>query len=779
LSEAITWWALLQLLGLIALPACVALFGRLPDRGYNFSKVVGLLVLSYVSWIGGSAHLIPSRQATLIAILLVMAALSLLVASRRRSELRELVTTRWPYLLVSEALFTGAFVAALLVRTDVVDVLPGERPTDMAILNAVIRTDYFPPQDPWLSGNDMNYYYFGHFLVGSLAELSAVPARLAFNLGLAAVYALSASAAFGVVFNLVAGRARVAVATGVALLGPLLLLLVSNVVGLFEMMAIHGVGDSGLYDTLDVAGLDGARDSTTWYPTEWVWPNRSISYIDGTVTQQFPFAKFILGELHSENLPIPLVLLLMGSALLIWRSPYERPRLSVESAGLYLLPALALGALAVAQIWYVPALLLLLAGAFGARRYLDDGRLSMALAGQTLAFAAVLTGLAVLLFAPFYAADFGAFNGFVLADEAGVTQPHHFAYMWLPLGWLALSMTIVALQGVRPTLGWTVASALLPLAVVGLWLVAALLDRGAGGLADAVADRAENGNWFTVAALAAALGVTTLAFLGRLARREDGDRDLTLAVGVSAVALALLLGVQFFWVDDNATPGFNTLIKANFLAWFLLSVSAAYALYALLRGVRWHTLEDRIEHVGLAAVGVALLIVGLIYPVTSTLYLTNLFGEPPHLDLLASLEKNHPLEYEAIMWLGENVDGTPVVLEAAGQVSYTDYGQVSAYTGLPTVLGWPPHEFHWRGSWDPQRGRYDTILRIYQTGDPAEAAELMRRFDVQYVYAGRLERLYEDANLEKFAEFMDVVFQNEGVTIYRLPDDGPAAVASP
>ena len=781
MTEAITWWALLQLLGLIALPLCVALFRGLPDRGYNFSKVLGLLALSYLAWIGASLHLVPNRQATLIAIVVVMAAVSLFAADRWRAELRELLTRRWHYVLVSEALFTAAFAVALLVRTDVVDVLPGERPTDMAILNALVRADYFPPQDPWLSGHDMNYYYFGHFLVASLAELSSVPTRLAFNLGLGAIYALCVTAAFGVVFNLVATRARAAVAMGIALLGPLLLLAVGNVVGLFEMMAVHGLGSTGLYDTLDVAGLDGARGSTQWYPTEWRWPERSISYIDGTVTQQFPFAKFLLGELHSENLAIPLVLLLMGVALLVWRSPYDPPRLSMHSVALYLLPALALGGLAVSQIWYVPALFVLLVGAFGARRYLDARRLTSSVVWETLAYGGVVGGLSVLLFGPFYAADFGAFNGFVLADEAGVTRPHHLVYMWLPLGWLAISLTIIALRDVRPAAPRLVAAAALaPLAVVGLWLVAALLDRGAGGLGDAVVDRFENGSWLTVAVLAAALAATSIAFLGHLsrARSEDGDRDLTLALGVSAVALLLLLGVQFFWVDDNATPGFNTLIKANFLAWFFLSISGAYAVYALLRGVRVGPLEDHLEHLTMATVGVALLLVGLIYPVTSTAYLTGLFGEERHLDLLASLERNHPDEYQAIMWLGENVDGTPVVLEAVERVSYTEYAQVSAYTGLPTVLGWPPHEFHWRGSWAPQSDRLDAVQRIYQTDDPDEAAGLMSRFDVEYVYAGRLEREYARANLQKFADFMDIVFQNEGVTIYRLPRDGDAAVSN-
>lgn len=796
MTEAITWWALIELLGLMALPACVALFARLPDRGYNFSKVIGLLVLSYIAWIGASAHLVPSKQWTLIAIFAVLGAASLALALHRRAELRELLSERWGYVLASEALFTAVFAVALLVRTDIVDVLPGERPTDMAILNAIVRADTFPPEDPWLAGHDVNYYYFGHVLVASLAELSAVPTRLAFNLGLGLIYALSASAAFGVVFNLVATRARAVVATGVALLGSVLLLVMSNVVGLFELMAVHGVGSGGFIDALDVAGLDGTRESSEWYPTEWLWPGRSIAFTDGTVSQQFPFAKFILGELHSENLAIPLVLLLMGAALLVWRSPYVRPSLSMESAALYGLPALTLGALAASQIWYVPALLLLLIGAFAARRYLEDG-LAWALARRTAAFAAIVAGLSVVLYAPFYGASFGAFNGFALADDTAVTQPHHLAYMWLPLGWLALALVALGLRRTRPTRAAIAAAAAVPLAVVAFWLAWLLIDRGAGALVDALVDRAENGSWLTVAALAAALAATLLALFARMSRARKGESDvvslptgvsgavpvgpaerrsgeqgdeLPLVAGLSALALLLLLGVQFFWVDDNARPGFNTLIKANFLAWFFLSVSGAYAAYLILRGLRRGALEIQARRLALVAVGGALLAAGMLYPLTSTLYLTSLFDEERHLDLLSTLERNHPAEYEAILWLDENVEGTPVVLEATAAVSYTDYAQVSSYTGLPTVLGWPPHEFHWRGSWEPQNGRLETVQRIYETDSASEAAALMTPYRVQYVYAGRLEREYPNANIEKFGEFMDVVFENETVTIYRVRD---------
>ena len=55
---ALLFWLILQLLALLALPLAARLFRWLPDRGYTFAKMLGLLVISYIVWLGASAHLL-------------------------------------------------------------------------------------------------------------------------------------------------------------------------------------------------------------------------------------------------------------------------------------------------------------------------------------------------------------------------------------------------------------------------------------------------------------------------------------------------------------------------------------------------------------------------------------------------------------------------------------------------------------------------------------------------------------------------------------------------
>ena len=54
------------------------------------------------------------------------------------------------------------------------DVWNTEKPMDMAFLNAANRADTFPPQDPWLAGADLNYYYLGQLAMAVLVKLTAV-----------------------------------------------------------------------------------------------------------------------------------------------------------------------------------------------------------------------------------------------------------------------------------------------------------------------------------------------------------------------------------------------------------------------------------------------------------------------------------------------------------------------------------------------------------------------------------------------------------------------------
>ena len=99
---------------------------------------------------------------------------------------------------------------------------------------------------------------------------------------------------------------------------------------------------------------------------------------------------------------------------------------------------------------------------------------------------------------------------------------------------------------------------------------------------------------------------------------------------------------------------------------------------------------------------------------------------------------------------------------------------MAAYTGLPTVLGWPWHQTQQRLAYGEQIPRRAAdVAEIYNTTGIARAEEILRRYDVAYVVVGELERIYyREAGLRKFSEMAELgllrqVYSNLGVVIYR------------
>jgi len=140
----------------------------------------------------------------------------------------------------------------------------------------------------------------------------------------------------------------------------------------------------------------------------------------------------------------------------------------------------------------------------------------------------------------------------------------------------------------------------------------------------------------------------------------------------------------------------------------------------------------------------------------------------PTLDGIAHLEVGQSDDLAAIRWLRANVEGAPVILEATGG-SYTYYGRISAYTGLPTLLGWGGHELQWRGNYD-EAGRREPVIETLYTSPAVESSRaLLDEYDIEYVYVGELEKSTYNVSwpvLDKFESLMEVVYEGGEVTIY-------------
>jgi uncharacterized membrane protein len=162
----------------------------------------------------------------------------------------------------------------------------------------------------------------------------------------------------------------------------------------------------------------------------------------------------------------------------------------------------------------------------------------------------------------------------------------------------------------------------------------------------------------------------------------------------------------------------------------------------------------------------------------------NGFRSTPNLDGASGIARNYPEDWDAIQWLQQNAsqkDHVPVILEAPG-ASYTYEGRISAFTGFPAVLGWAIHESQWRGNYDEQGKREPDIITIYTSRDIGMTLDLLKKWQVDYVILGSMERSYiqrmcADGSrrcnlaiaLSKFDQTLVPVFRSGTMTIYQVP----------
>ncbi|NDJ86595.1 MAG: hypothetical protein GYB66_11965 [Chloroflexi bacterium] len=209
-AEVFSWWLLVTLAGVAVFPLLFRLLPALPDRGYSLARTAGLLLVGVVFWFLASIGLLqnaPESMALAWMLVLMASILAWTNWTDRPSwaEVAGWLREQTPLIVVTEVLFLVAFVAWAYVQAHNPEIHSTEKPMEMAFINGVRNSATFPPQDPWLSGYAISYYYFGYVMTASLADLSAVPTGMAFNLVTALLFALTATGAFGVGYNLVRG----------------------------------------------------------------------------------------------------------------------------------------------------------------------------------------------------------------------------------------------------------------------------------------------------------------------------------------------------------------------------------------------------------------------------------------------------------------------------------------------------------------------------------------------------------------------------------------------
>jgi YYY domain-containing protein len=734
------WVLALLLLGIVAFPYLWLVLRLLPDAGYAVARPVGLLLVAWPAWWLASYDVVEFGRGALAATAGALAAGALAIVVSQRRPLAHWLHARWRLLAVEEAVFWALFAALLTVRWANPDLwhptLGGEKPMDLAYLNAVVKSASFPPYDPWFAGGYVNYYYFGFVLVGALVELTGIVPHVAYNLAIPTLAAFLGLAAFGAALAL--ARTRRAIPT-------------ASLAAAFVVV----LGNLGQVEVL----LERARGAV---PIEWWYWNasRAISVPEGEPgpITEFPAFTYLYADLHAHAIALPYAAVVLVLAAAVARGGLRRGAPATR-VGLLAVLALVLGALWPTNTWDVPtyaavALAALIIGRLAAARE----RPLRAVAEGAAVWAAVLAA-AYVLFLPFHRAYVSSFAGVGRWAGARTSLPDFLTVHGLFLFPIVSYLLLEAVRTPRAS------SRRRPAALVAAAAVAiALLVAGHGPAGIVVA----------VGTLAASVA----------ARRGRPPRD-RLVIAFVGVGLALVLAVEYLVVSRIDIGRTNTVFKSYLQVWVLWGVAAALSTSLVLERLRHVRRRWAVpwKAAGIVLVGTALLYPALATPakvgdrfdrsVGRTLDGAAFMARARH----SERDTGFPLadDLAGIRWMQANVRGSPVVAEVNTHPRLYGWGnRFAMFTGNPAVVGWDFHQRQQRGvvAGDAIAERIADLAELYGTTSVETAGRLLERYDVEYVVVGPLERAYFPDGEAKWrtgrGRLWETAFAHGDLAIYRV-----------
>lgn len=321
------WYGILFFLGLIALPFTSKIFGRFPDHGYPFAKILSILFLSYITFVLGVFKIIPFTQATLfIAIIFIALANVFIILNKgKKSPLeKQARKERLVLIIFEEFLFFISFFVWVYIRGQEPSIRSLEKFMDFGFINSILRARYFPPIDMWLSGPyPINYYYFGHLTGAVLIKLTNVKSSIGYNLILSMIFGLGITSVFSLVIGIIHTKKLSLIKMIVfGLAGSIIV----NLGGNLQTIYLFTTGYLNDHPIPFWQILSGFNPSKYWYPN-------ATRFIPFTI-HEFPSYSYVVADLHGHVFDIPFVLLTIAILYLFFTNrSHEKPLYTIMFLG--------------------------------------------------------------------------------------------------------------------------------------------------------------------------------------------------------------------------------------------------------------------------------------------------------------------------------------------------------------------------------------------------------------------------------------------------------------
>jgi len=814
------WWSALFLVGVAAYPLTKKIFLDWFDRGYLFSKAVGMAVVTYLIFLFGTIHIVPFTFPSILLCIGVVFAGGILInakcqmrhaksitnlkftifnlnssASRRiKFQISNWKNIQWKYIVLvifEELVFFLALLFWSWVKAHEPNIEGLEKFMDYGFMQSLYNSQYFPAPDMWWAGGSINYYFFGHLVTAVLTKLSGLDLSTTFNLMLATLFALTLTMSFSIGYQLSAishqlsdslkTESRKLKALFVGILTAFLVTLSGNMQTLYAFTKGYTGEDvvpfwTVLWGIQDIGGISGIWDGTflgkLGEGMNRYWYANATRFIPFTI-HEFPSYSFVVSDIHGHVLAIPFALLAIALLIVVFSQSIQTRSTKSEAPN----PKQY-------QNTKTQNVKHFLFGILDLRSFVSDFGFRVS-DFYHLVFFGFLLGILLMtnaLSGPIYGALFVLLVGMQVVLPFLLRKNHDyfelFKQIMIPIDIVGIVAFVTALPfllhfssfatgiGVNCPPSFLANTKIGPFLFEGvekcqkspLWMMTLLWGFF----------------WFTGAWL----------FIKQIWTKDQWDSVIHRILKVFFFwALILIIIPEFFYVKDIYPAHFrsNTMFKLGYEAFILWSIVSGYVIVHFLfwrkeksevRGQKFQTSSFYLRLLFFLLVLPQLFLIS-IYPIFAV---RSYFGELrtyKGIYGLGWLEKELPGGFDAIVWFKSTIKDQRSTIhfslvEAPGD-SYTHYNHVSAFSGIPTVVGWGVHEWLWRGSYDLVGPRVEEVKVIYTSDDQEEVRAILEKYAVRYIIVGSLERKkYPELREDIISQIATPVFESGDTVVYEV-----------
>lgn len=769
------------------------------DSAFFYSIIFSWLGIGFITWFLSNLGL-PIFTSHFIRLVLVLANFVFNFPSKsRRNKLSRNVYLPLNQILLTILIFLSTFAIGVYFRSLKPEIYGLEKFMDYGFMMSMWRGNTLPAQDMWLAGHSINYYYFGQYLFTLLAKLTGIEPKISYNLSMAASFSISFTLSYSLIRDIVFYRIKKQkssyqlIANISGILASSLLCLAGNSHAFFYRPGALG---HGLVAYLKRFGTTTGKISDFYFSdsTRFIGHNPDTS--DKTI-HEFPLYSYVVGDLHAHMINLIFVLLFLIILFAFYVYLRKAETLLNENTLMYATTlGFLLGIFSMTNYWdfaiYFVVTFITLTAAF-----LAKGK-------NTWTSLLLFIGQTLMYFIPFLM-DFG--NPLIK----------------LGLYVVACISTYLIYRLKKDSL--TLAGFYLSLIFTVTHIFSLQMNLNMAEMPKSFKFVQNNSSFyqlFILWAFHAFLGIIFILY-AFWSNREKIKYQLEKVNFIQAIAnlpvenlfiiilsacgLGLIIVPEIIYLKDIYEVNFaraNTMFKFTYQSFTLLSLVAAYLIAELVLQLTPKNSPENINSVEIFEeqktgiiqrdkgwnfkylIPVLACTMGLIIPFSYTSSISDWFylnkdksqrsldGSRYIADLGIEDDSGNYYSFknrlDLIDYLNENESSSVNILEAYGN-SYSDYASVSAYTGLPTVLGWETHEWLWRTT-SFEESSYQTLIAplqreiddFYTTSNTSIQLDFIKKYQIKYIIVAELERI-------KYADINEEALQSLGKVVYRSGDN--------